>query len=163
MGQPASRHPEQDSRIARLGSGTGQAAPALYNSLRSGLRCPAATCRTSPLLAKTLPDCEFRKRFTILNDTVPDPRNAILVALMHSWNGIKLPLPPEEIHEKLERIETIAKVDLIGRSVASAENTRSSLPTRLADRRQAAGVNGRYRAFWDESRIACAGKPCTGF
>ena len=26
-------------------------------------------------------------------------RDAILVALMHSWNGFKLPLAPEQLHE----------------------------------------------------------------
>ena len=64
----------------------------------------------------------------ILNDTVPDPRDAILVALMHSWNGFKLLLAPEELDEKLERIETIAKLDLIGRSVSSAVNESSIRP-----------------------------------
>ena len=64
----------------------------------------------------------------ILNDTVPDPRDAILVALMHSWNGFKLLLAPEEYDEKLERIETIAQLDLIGRSVASAVSESSVRP-----------------------------------
>ena len=64
----------------------------------------------------------------ILNDTVPDPRDAILVALMHSWNGFKLLLAPEELDEKVERIETIAKLDLIGRSVASAVSESSIRP-----------------------------------
>ena len=64
----------------------------------------------------------------ILKDTVPDPRDAILVALMHSWNGFKLLLAPEDLDEKLERIETIAQLDLIGRSVASAVSESSIRP-----------------------------------
>ena len=48
---------------------------------------------------QTLPDCGFCKRFIILNDTVPDPQDAILVALMHSWNGFNLLLAPEDLHE----------------------------------------------------------------
>lgn len=57
---------------------------------------------------------------TILDDAIPDPRDAILVALMHSCDGFKLVLEPEDYEEKLEHIEVIAKLDLVGRSVASA-------------------------------------------
>ena len=64
----------------------------------------------------------------ILNDIVPDPRDAVLVALMHSWNGFKLILSHEDLDDKLERIETIAKLDLIGRSVASAVSESSIKP-----------------------------------
>ncbi len=64
----------------------------------------------------------------ILNDIVPDPRDAILVALMRSWNGFKLILSPEDLEEKIGRIEMIAKLDLIGRSVASAVSESSVKP-----------------------------------
>ena len=71
-------------------------------------------------------DSEFRREArarvlgVILNDSIPDPRDAILVALMHSCDGFKLLLAPEDYEEKLERIETVANLDLVGRSVASA-------------------------------------------
>ncbi len=56
----------------------------------------------------------------ILNDVIPDPRDAILIALMHTCGGFKLILEPEDYEEKLERIEMLAKLDLIGRTVAAA-------------------------------------------
>ena len=56
----------------------------------------------------------------ILNDVIPDPRDAILIALMHTCGGFKLILAPEDYEEKLDWIETIAKLDLIGRTVATA-------------------------------------------
>ncbi len=56
----------------------------------------------------------------ILNDIIPDPRDAILIALMHTCGGFKLLLSQEDYDESLERIELIARLDLIGRTVASA-------------------------------------------
>ena len=56
----------------------------------------------------------------ILNEVIPDPRDAILIALMHTCDGFKLILTPEDYEERLDWIETIAKLDLIGRTVATA-------------------------------------------
>ncbi|MCY4587810.1 MAG: cytochrome P450 [Bryobacterales bacterium] len=64
----------------------------------------------------------------ILNDVIPDPRDAILIALMHTCGGFKLLLEPEDYEEKLERIETIAKLDLVGRTVASAVKDSTAKP-----------------------------------
>ena len=64
----------------------------------------------------------------IVNDVIPDPHDAILVALMHTCDGFKLLLSPEDYQEKLERVETVAKLDLVGRSVASAVRESSVRP-----------------------------------
>jgi len=56
----------------------------------------------------------------ILNDVIPDPRDVILVALMHACDGFKLLLSEEDYEEKLERIEDVSRMDLVGRSVSSA-------------------------------------------
>lgn len=56
----------------------------------------------------------------ILNDVIPDPRDAILIALMHTCGGFKLLLEQEDYEEKHEWIETITKLDSVGRTVAGA-------------------------------------------
>ena len=47
---------------------------------------------------------------------------------MHTCGGFKLVLTPEDYEEKLERIETIAKLDLVGRTVASAVKDSTAKP-----------------------------------
>ena len=78
-----------------------------------GWRRPAAE-GTSRLVAKT------RVLNTILNDVIPDPRDAILIGLMHTCDGFKLILSEEDYRESLERIETLSKPDLVGRTVSAA-------------------------------------------
>lgn len=56
----------------------------------------------------------------ILGDVIPDPRDVILVALMHTCDGFKLLLSEEDYEEKRGRIEDVSRMDLVGRSVASA-------------------------------------------
>ena len=48
---------------------------------------------------------------------IPDPRDAVLVGLMHACDGFRLILDPEEYDECLHRIETLTQLDLVGRSV----------------------------------------------
>lgn len=73
----------------------------------------------------------------VWNDDIPDPRDAILVSLMHTCEGLKLFLPEEDYLDRLQRIETLCKVDLVGRTVfATVRNsifrpkTRQVLPTK---------------------------------
>ena len=56
----------------------------------------------------------------ILNDVIPDPRDVILINLAHTCGVFKLILSPEDYEERLERIETLGKLDLIGRTVSQA-------------------------------------------
>lgn len=74
---------------------------------------------------------------TILNDEIPDPRDAILIGLMHTCDGFKLLLSEEDYQENIERIETLSKLDLVGRTVSEAVResayrplTRRTLPTK---------------------------------
>ena len=64
----------------------------------------------------------------ILNDIIPDPRDVILVALMHACDGFRLLLSDEDYQEKLQRIEDVARMDLVGRSVSSAVTLSSIRP-----------------------------------
>ncbi len=64
----------------------------------------------------------------VLNDVIPDPHDAILIALMHTCGGFKLILSQEDYDEKLEWIETIAKLELIGRTVATAVRESTATP-----------------------------------
>jgi len=73
-------------------------------------------------------EAKARVLSVILNDDIPDPSDAILIALMHTCGGFKLVLSPEDYEEKLERIETLSKLDLIGRSVASAVRDSTLTP-----------------------------------
>ena len=74
----------------------------------------------------------------ILNDDIiPDPRDIILVGLMHTCDGFRLLLSEEDYEEKLGRIERVAGLDLVGRSLAIAAKessikpkTRRVLPTK---------------------------------
>ena len=63
-----------------------------------------------------------------MKDIIPDPRDAILIALMHTCGGFKLVLEPEDYEEKIERVEVIAKLDLVGRTVASAVRDSTAKP-----------------------------------
>ena len=56
----------------------------------------------------------------ILNDVIPDPRDVILIGLVHTCEGFKLLLSEEDYEEKLGRIEEVSRMDLVGRSVSSA-------------------------------------------
>ena len=56
----------------------------------------------------------------IFNDVIPDPRDVILICLMHTCEGFKLILSDEDYQEKIERIETLASMDLVGQSISKA-------------------------------------------
>lgn len=56
----------------------------------------------------------------ILNDIIPEPRDVILICLMHTCQGFKLILPEEDYEEKIERIEMLASMDLVGQSISKA-------------------------------------------
>lgn len=56
----------------------------------------------------------------ILNDIIPEPRDVILICLMHTCQGFKLILSEEDYQEKAERIELLASMDLVGQSISKA-------------------------------------------
>ena len=69
---------------------------------------------------QTLREAKSRVVNTVLNRDIPDPRDAILVGLMHTCDGFKLILSEEDYHESVEWIETLVKMDLVGRMVHAA-------------------------------------------
>ena len=86
----------------------------------------SGTYQTSDLQIRQ--EAKARVLSVILNDDIPDPSDAILIALMHTCGGFKLVLSQEDYEEKLERIETLSKLDLIGRSVAGAVRDSTLTP-----------------------------------
>ena len=77
--------------------------------------------RTYPTTTGT-PKGEARTRIlnVILNDEIPDPRDVILIGLMHTCEGFKLILSEEDYQERIERIKILASMDLVGQSIAKA-------------------------------------------
>jgi len=99
-----------------------------------GLSRSVARSGTFPTQAvETRRESKARILSVILNDEIPDPRDAILVALMHTCGGFRLLLDEEDYEERLARIELIARLDLIGRTVAIAVKDSTAVPkTRVA-------------------------------
>ena len=77
---------------------------------------------------ETRKESKARILSVILRDEIPDPRDAILVALMHACEGFKLLLEEEDYEERLDRIELLGKLDLIGRTVAAAVQSSATVP-----------------------------------
>ena len=73
----------------------------------------------------------------ILNDEIPEPHDAVLIGLLHTCNGFKLILSEEDYQDSLERIETLSRLDLVGRTLSEAvresafrPKTRRIVPTK---------------------------------
>ena len=56
----------------------------------------------------------------IMDEKIPDPRDAILINLLHNCGGFKLIMSVEDFSEKLEYIELICKLDLVGQAISTA-------------------------------------------
>lgn len=65
----------------------------------------------------------------ILNDVIPDPRDIILIGLMHTCGGFKLLLSEEDYQEQIERIDMLASMDLVGQSISKAVKQSTVRPT----------------------------------
>ena len=83
-----------------------------------------------PFKDSTEREAKARILDVILNYTIPDPRDAILVALLHACEGFKLLLEEEDYEEALERINLVSKLDLLGRTVATAVQNSVIQPKR---------------------------------
>lgn len=62
-------------------------------------------------------DVETRLRDLILGDELPDPRETVLVSLVHACDLFQEILSPKEYRRCEERIAAIAKMDLVGQKV----------------------------------------------
>ena len=85
-----------------------------------------------PYLDSSRREAKARILDVILHDTLPDPRDAILIALLHACGGFKILLEEEDYEESLERIELVSKLDLLGRTVATAVQNSAVQPRRKA-------------------------------
>ena len=62
---------------------------------------------------------------TILGDGIPDPRDAIVIGLANACDAFRFLLQPEDYEASHDRIELLSRLDLIGRSVATAVKATS--------------------------------------
>lgn len=56
----------------------------------------------------------------IMDESIPDPRDAILVNLLHNCDGFQTIMSKEDYMEKLEHIELVCKLDLVGQAISKA-------------------------------------------
>lgn len=85
-----------------------------------------------PYLDSSRREAKARILDVILHDTLPDPRDAILIALLHACGGFKILLEEEDYEDSLERINLVSKLDLLGRTVAVAVQNSVLQPRRKA-------------------------------
>lgn len=79
--------------------------------------------RRYPVIDNTeVKDVETRLREIILTDTIPTPRDAVLVSLAHTCDLLDDILSPREQRRSSEKIEELAKLDLVGQEVAQLIN-----------------------------------------
>ena len=78
--------------------------------------------------SKTYPTADLKLREeartrilnVIMDEGIPDPRDAILINLLHNCDGFQTIMLKEDYMEKLEHIELICKLDLVGQAISKA-------------------------------------------
>ena len=82
---------------------------------------PVSRARRYPTAGgKTTEEVQFRIMRTIFSEDIPDPRDVVIISLAAAGGVFESILSREELAGVRERIDTIARLDLIGREVASA-------------------------------------------
>lgn len=66
---------------------------------------------------REIKDVESRLRELITSDEIPDPRDTVLVSLVHACGLFGEILSHKDLQRCEERIETLAKMDLVGQKV----------------------------------------------
>ena len=69
---------------------------------------------------KTTEDVQFRIMRTIFSEDIPEPRDTVIIGLVAACGVFESILSREELAGVRERIDQIARLDLIGREVAAA-------------------------------------------
>lgn len=69
---------------------------------------------------------------TIFDDTIPDPRDVIIIGLVHACDAFRFLLTAEEYEGAEERIELLSQMDLVSQSIAKAVGESSIRLTTLA-------------------------------
>ncbi len=85
--------------------------------------------RKYPLVGNSeIQEVKSRIRALVFSDDIPDIQDIILVSMLFYSGMLDLVLTDEEIDKHIDRIEQIAKMDLIGQSISAAiEETMVSL------------------------------------
>jgi len=65
-------------------------------------------------------EVETRLHELVLSDDIPDPRDVVLVSLVHTWGLFDQILSPRELLRSLPRIRNLARLDLIGQQAAQS-------------------------------------------
>lgn len=76
--------------------------------------------RYPPASARATEDVEFRIMRMIFSQEIPEPRDAVIIGLAAAGGVFERLLSQQELADAQERIEQIAQLDLIGRTVAEA-------------------------------------------
>ena len=85
-----------------------------------------------PLVDGTSRD-EVKSRITqvLLTDEIPDPRDIAIIGLLNSCGGVRTLLDEEEYEQAQKRIELLAGMDLIGRTIGEAVRSSYRPPKSL--------------------------------
>lgn len=84
-------------------------------------------------LVDGVPGEEIKTRIgrVLLTDEIPDPRDTALIGLLKSCEGVPTLLEPEDLEAAAERIDLLAGMDLIGRSISQAVASSYAPPASL--------------------------------
>ncbi len=94
----------------------------------------AFTSRKYPVIDNSeIKEVKTRVRDLIMSEEIPDVRDIVIVSMLFYSGMLDLALDDDEIDERIDRIEQIARMDLIGQSISSAieENMISYLISEL--------------------------------
>ena len=98
-----------------------------------GLTKSVSRTGTYPSESVVLREAKTRIFEAIFKDEIlPAPKDAILIALMYAVGGGELLLEGEDYEDGIERINLLAKLDLVGRTVAVAVENSTVQPRRKA-------------------------------
>lgn len=74
-------------------------------------------------------DVEARLREIVLSETIPSPRDAVLISLVNTCDLFSEILSPRELRRCSQRIEELAKMDLVEQEVADMINQINAFRT----------------------------------
>lgn len=74
-------------------------------------------------------DVETRIREIVLSDTIPSPRDAVLISLVNTCDLFSEILSPRELRRSEDRIEKLSKMDLVEQEVAEMINQINAFRT----------------------------------
>ncbi len=74
---------------------------------------------------------ETRRRIlrTVLDESIPDPRDIVLISLVAACDAFRLLLAEDELEQARPRIQLICKMDLLGRAIGAAIEESRARPT----------------------------------